>query len=897
LEARAAGRVLDLGGVRQRRVLAALLLNPNRTINASRLVEVAWDEDPPATARRQIQNRIAALRAILTRHGGFIDTTDSGYRLRVGPDELDAHRFDDLVAGGRAAGDTAALRAALALWRGPALAGLGGTVLEREATVLEERRLGVIEECLELELAAGMHADVVAELRTLVAENPLRERFVRQLMLALHRSGRQAEALAAYQELARRLADELGVDPAPELRQQYEAVLRENAGPRPVSPHAVPSQLPADVAAFTGRVADLARLDQLLSDGQAEPSVVISTITGTAGVGKTALAIHWAHRVRERFTDGQLYINLRGYDTGPPLKPIEALGRFLRALGVQPEKVPSDVDEAASLYRTLLTERRVLVLLDNAVSAEQLRPLLPGSATSLALVTSREALTGLVARDGAKRLALDALVETEAQALLVRILGADQVAAEPREASELCRLCGYLPLALRIAAANLAGGGGSIARYVADLSAGDRLAALEVGGDEQAAVRAAFGRSYAALPDPAQRMFRLLALAPGPDADLHAAAALAGTTTGRARPLLDRLVSAHLVDERRPGRFSYHDLLRLYATDLVDATDRRAALERLLDFYVQTAHRAALLLFPQRDAVAPPPGQHLPVPTFGEPADALAWFSAEHLGLVEAVGLAAAEGFDRAAWQLAWNMTDYFYRQGHWPDMAFTQRHGLTAAQRLGDVAGQARLERGLANAHLRLNRYAEARHHFDRSLGFYVADEDRVGQARAYLDLMSLSEREDRLDDSLGYGEQALEVSRAAGYDTGQARALNMIGWLFARRGDYEAALHRCEQALELQRVLGDSYGEANTWDSVGYVRHHLGDFDGATVAYRNSVQIHREIGSRAGQAVVSGRLADVHLAAGDEKTARQLWRTALDILDELDHPAAEGIRTKLRS
>ena len=899
LEVRVAGRVLDLGGVRQRRVLAAMLLSPNRTVNATRLVEVAWDEDPPATARRQIQNRVAALRAVLTRHGAFIDTTDAGYRLRVGPGELDAKVFEELVAKGRAATDAAILREALELWRGPALAGLGGMMLEREAAGLEERRLGVQEECLELELAEGGHARVVAELRTLVAEHPLRERFVKLLMLALYRSGRQAEALAAYRELARRLADELGVDPAPELRRQYEAVLREEAGhvagPRPVPIYTVPAQLPADVAGFTGRVDELARLDQLLSDGQIDPAVVISTITGTAGVGKTALAIHWAHRVRDKFVDGQLYVNLAGYDSTPPLRPIQTLGGFLRALGVPSKQVPSDVDEAAALYRTLLAERRVLVVLDNAASAEQVRPLLPGSPASLALVTSREALTGLVARDGARRLALDVLNNDEARALLALVLGAERVAAEPEPADELARLCGYLPLALRIAAAKLANGG-SIAGGVADLSAGDRLAALEVYGDEQSAVRAAFDRSYAALPEPEQRMFRRLGLAPGPDAGLPAAAALAGTSTAQARSLLDRLVTAHLVDERRPGRYSYHDLLRLYAADLVDADERQAALGRFFDVHLHTAHSAALLLFPQRDSVAlPPPGPLVSVPELAESADALAWFSVEHPGLVEAVRLAVAEGFDRAAWLLAWNMTDYFYRQGHWGDMATTQALGLAAAQRLADLAGQARLERGLASAYIRLGRCAEAHVHLGRAIDFYGADGDRTGQARAYLDLVSLSELEDRLTEALSYADQALEVSRSAGYDIGQARALNMIGWLRARRGDYEAALSSCEQALELQRQLGDRYGEANTLDSLGYVRHHLGDLDGAIVAYRSSIQVHREIGGRAGQAVVSGRLGDTYAAAGDQETARHLWRTALDVLDELSHSAADSVRAKL--
>jgi len=910
IEVRADGRGLDLGGVRQRRVLAALLRSPNRTVSVSRLVEAAWDDDPPATARRQVQNRVAALRAVLTRHGGFIDTTEAGYRLRVGPGELDAQLFDDLVAQGRTVADPAVLRRALRLWRGPALSGLGGALLEREAAGLEEQRLGVVEECLELELAAGGHAGVVAELGTLVAEHPLRERFVGQLMLALYRSGRQADALVAYRELSGRLAEELGIDPGPELRRQYEAILREEAAlaaPAPVptgpagppsgavAPRSVPAQLPADVAGFTGRSADLARLDRLLSDGQTEPVVVISAISGTAGVGKTAVAVHWAHRVRDKFADGQLYVNLRGYDPTPPLRPVDALCGFLRALGVPGERVPADVDEAAALYRTLLADRRVLVLLDNAASAEQVRPLLPGAPACLALVTSRDALRGLVALDGARRFALDVLDPREAYALLARVLGADRVAAEPQAAAELARLCGYLPLALRIAAANLTDGD-SIAGYVAGLASGDRLGGLEVGGDEQAAVRAAFDRSYRCMPEPAQRMFRRLGLAPGPDAGVAAAAALAGTSAPEAESLLDRLAAAHLVDQRRPGRYGQHDLLRLYAAEQVDADERRPALGRLLDHLLHTAHRAALLLYPHRDVVPlPPSGPDVPHVELPDAAAALAWFSAEYAGLVDAIRLAGADGHDGYAWRLAWTMTDYFYRQGHWHEMAETQLIGLAAAQRLADLAGQARLQRGLASAYIRLGRYDEADAHLGHALDLYGALGDPAGQARTQLDLASLSERRGRFADALEHAERALDLSRVAGYETGQARALSATGRMRALRGDYPGALTPCEQALELQQRLGDRYGEASTQDNLGYIRHHLGDVELAVQHYRRSIEVHRDIGSRAGHAVVSGRLGDAHAAAGDLDTARDLWRYALEVLDELGHPGAEDLRTKL--
>ncbi|HEX2773546.1 MAG TPA: BTAD domain-containing putative transcriptional regulator, partial [Micromonosporaceae bacterium] len=559
-EVRAGGRLIDVGPVRQRRILAALLLHANHAVSLSRLVEVAWDDDPPATARRQVQNRVAALRRVLTPAGGSIDAHGSGYLLRVEPGALDAVAFDKLAERGHAASDPKLLREALLLWRGPALSGLGGTVLDREATGLEERRLAVLEECLELELAEGRHSQIVAELRTPIAEHPLRERFVALLMVALYRCGRQAEALAAYGELAGRLADELGIDPGPELRRLHEAVLREEsslAAPTPpvrvASGAVTPAQLPADVSGFTGRMADVARLDRLLSDGQIERAVVISAISGTAGVGKTALAVHWAHLVRDKFGDGQLYLNLRGHARDAPLPPIDAVTSLLRGLGVAPERIPPELDDAAALYRTLLADRRVLVLLDDAANAEQVRPLLPGGSANLVLITSRDTLAGLVARDGARRITLTTLDQDEAYALLARTLGPERVAAQPAATAELARLCAYLPLALRIAAANIADEA-SIGEYAAQLADGNRLAALAIAGDDQAAVRSVFDLSYQTLSEPVRRTFRLLGLVPGPDVTVDAAASVTAVEPAEARQLLGQLVAGHLIEQRPDGR-------------------------------------------------------------------------------------------------------------------------------------------------------------------------------------------------------------------------------------------------------------------------------------------------------------------------------------------------------
>jgi DNA-binding SARP family transcriptional activator len=411
LEVVADGRPLNLGGLGQQRLLAALLLSANRSMSVARLAEAVWDDAPPPNARRQLQNRVATLRAVLARGGAAnaIITTPVGYLLRIDPDQLDAARFDAAVARARSTADAATairlLRDALATWRGPAIAGIGGPALERAAAALDERRLTAVEDCLGLELAAGRHSQLVAELTRLVGEHPTRERLVGHLMLALWHSGRQADALAAYHRFVRLLAGELKLEPGPVIRRLHEAILRGEQD-RPV-PAGRPAQLPPGIVPFTGHEDALCQLDKLLSNHHGGTAVVIAALTGPSGSGKTALAVHWAHRVRDRFPDGQLHVDLGGCGPGP-IGPHDALAHFLRALGVPADDVPTDVEAAAATYRSLLADRRMLVLLDNAVAADQVRPLLPGSPGCLVVVTSRDRLAGLVATNGAHRIALDA---------------------------------------------------------------------------------------------------------------------------------------------------------------------------------------------------------------------------------------------------------------------------------------------------------------------------------------------------------------------------------------------------------------------------------------------------------------------------------------------------------
>ncbi|HEU4423406.1 MAG TPA: BTAD domain-containing putative transcriptional regulator, partial [Pilimelia sp.] len=568
------------GRSRQERTLAALLLDANQIVPVGRLVDAVWDDEPPRTARKLIQNSVSALRQQLAGSAEVVSSS-AGYLLRVPDGQLDLTIFEEATARARrsaAAGDAASavedLRTALALWRGPALAGLTGRVIEARAASLDEARIAAIEECLTQELTLGRHHEVAGELSAAVTDHPLRERLVGLLMLALHRSGRRAEALMAFQQLRARLAEELGLDPGAELCRLHEAVLRADPTLDPVPPAAlgaptaapVPAQLPADVPDFTGRDDHLKQLDKLATDPGTVTTVVVTAISGTAGVGKTALAVHWAHRVSDRFGDGQLYVNLRGFDpSGSVMDPAEAIRGFLQALAVPPESIPGSLAAQVGLYRSLLAGRRMLIMLDNARDAEQVRPLLPGTPGCLVVVTSRAQLPGLVTA-GAHPLTLDLLAPAEARDLLTRRLGADRLAADPDAVDEIITRCARLPLALTVVAARAAYSPSfRLATIAAELRhTRGGLDAFD-SGDTATDVRAVFSWSYRALSPDAARLFRLLGIHPGPDISTPAAASLAGIPPDQARPLLAELARAHLITEHRPGRYAFHDLMRAYA--------------------------------------------------------------------------------------------------------------------------------------------------------------------------------------------------------------------------------------------------------------------------------------------------------------------------------------------
>jgi DNA-binding SARP family transcriptional activator len=655
------GRPADAGHARQRAVLSVLLLDAGRVVPPEALIDRVWGEDPPRSVRNVVYGYVARLKALIASgqdHSVSLSRCTGGYLLNARPDQVDVWRFRRLVAeAAAAAGDDeragAALGQALALWRGPALAGLDSPWLNAMRTTLELERAAAVLDLGDIRLRRGEHAALAGELTGQAAAAPTDERLIGQLMLALYRCGRQADALRWYEQTRRHLADELGADPGPPLAALHQQILRADpclaapaaasqagapgAGIPPTGRDAapVPRELPADVSAFTGRTAELRQLDQLLTSRATHANrvsaAVISAVSGTAGVGKTALAVHWAHHAADMFPDGQLHVNLRGYDPALPLTAADALAVFLRALGVPDDDIPAGEDRRAARYRSLLAGQRMLVVVDNARTAEQVRPLLPGAPTCAVVVTSRDSLAGLVARDGAARLDLDVLPLDDAVILLRELVGA-RADAEPAAVAELARQCSRLPLALRVAA-ELAAARQEVplVDLIAELADEQRrLDVLDADGDPRTAVSTVFSWSYKHLDPDLARAFRLTSLHPGPDFDSYAVAALMASTLDRARRMLEALARAHLIHPTGPSWYGMHDLLRVYGRGLTDAEEGKEqaleALARLTDHYV---HAAA-------SAIGPPCPSVVPTPALMEQIETPRWLVEQRAVLIAA---------------------------------------------------------------------------------------------------------------------------------------------------------------------------------------------------------------------------------------------------------------------
>jgi len=660
----------------------------------------------------------------------------------------------------------------------------------------------------------------------------------------------------------------------------------------------VPRQLPAAAPHFAGRERELSTLTGWLDAGTAAGQAVILAIGGTAGVGKTALALHWAYQARHRFPDGQLYVNLRGFDaSSAPVAPAEAITGLLEALDVPAGRVSSRLDARAGLYRSLVAGRRMLILLDNARDEAQVRPLLPGSSTCVVLVTGRSQLAGLVAVEGARPLTLDVLSETEARQLLASHLGADRVAAEAVEVAELTALCARLPLALAITAARAA------LRPVfplASLAAGlrdirQRLDWLGT-GDQAADVQAVFSWSYQLLGDAAARMFRLLGGHPGPDISEAAAASLAAISRPAARVALSELTRANLLQERAPGRFSLHDLLRAYAAGLGDDQERRSAVGRVLDHYLHTARDAMGLVYPNAYQIsAPPPGPGEPPESFPGPQQARAWLQAEYRVLVAAAAAAADSGLDTHAWQLPAVLREHFDRRGYYTDWARCQRLALVAADRLGDHAAQAIVHQFLGEALIHLCRWDDAHRHLHDALKLYRRLGDHAGQASCHFHIGCIFEYQEDHRQALSHHRRSLRLFRAAGYLTGEAFALNGVGWDNALLGNYQQALSYCGKALELHHKSGNRLGEALTLDSLGYCCHQADRYNEAVAYYQQALHAYADADDRYFRAITLIHLGETHQANGHHEATLDLWQQALTIFDDLQHPDAAPTRAKL--
>jgi len=671
----------------------------------------------------------------------------------------------------------------------------------------------------------------------------------------------------------------------------------------------VPRQLPAAVAGFAGRAAELGELARLVEEGVTPGgAVVISAIGGTAGIGKTALAVQFAHQVADRFPDGQLYVNLRGFDpAGMPMAPAEAVRAFLDALGVPSRLIPVSLDAQAALYRSLLAGRRVLVVLDNARDSEQVRPLLPGSSGCCVVVTSRSRLTGLIA-DGARPLTLGLLTDADARLLLARRLGEARVAAHAGAAGEIIGGCARLPLALSVVAARAAANPEfpltALARELRDIDG--RLQVLD-SGEAAASVTAVFSWSYQQLSEQGARLFRLLGRHPWPEFTAPTAASLAAVPLTTARPLLAELARACLITEQVPGRFAFHDLLRAYAVEQARLTDGEAELAaaelRMFDHYLRTAYDAMLTVYPARPRLelpSPPPG--VSPERHDAYEDVIGWFRAERDTLLAAVALLGDRGahqhnrgMDAYCWQLAWSSAPMLMRLGEYPRIEAALRTGLSAAERLGDLSARGRVHTDLGYAYTRLGELAEADWHLRRALDIFAISGDWAGVGLAYHGLTVLLDEQGRHADALPHAREALRLRSSFGDRTVVAYAENTVGWIYANLGQHAEALSHCQRALELHLELGVRSGAADTLDSIGFAYAGLGDHQQAIVHFQRAVEMFQEIGDPRGESEALIHLGDAYLALGQDDETRQSWERALALVTVTPGGDTSPVRARL--
>ncbi|GGU25146.1 AfsR/SARP family transcriptional regulator [Lentzea flava] len=832
------GRHVHVPPGKRRVVLAALLLRPGQVVGVDELIElVGGSRGALQTTVGRLREDLGVPELVLTRPGGYL--------LDVRPDEVDVHRFGQLEP-----------REALQLWRGRPFADIGSDALERDhVPALTEKYLATLEARIEQDLRGGLHEQLVPELRSLTRRNPTRERMWAQLIVALHRCDRQTEALQAYDDIRTRLAEELGLDPGRDLQKAHQQVLTADNRPR------ARNDLPGDIPDFAGRAGDL---DAILA---AVPSgcVAITAIDGMAGIGKTTLAVRAAHRLAPRFPDAQLFVDLHSYTEGvEPRTPSDALLALLTALGVPAQDIPDGLDARAARWRAEMAHRKALVVLDNAGSAAQVRPLLPGS--GLVLVTSRRRLVDL---DAAHTISLDVLSEEDSLKLLVSIAGKKADSAASRE---IVRLCGYLPLAVRIVGARWRTRPAWSAQDVTRRLAEHRLTELAAG---ERSVAGAFALSYQQLTPEQQRLFRRLGLHTGDDWDAHLAAAVIGSTRAEAERLLDELLDVHLVQQQENGRYRFHDLLADHAKASVEPEEKDETIVRILDHYLHGAAASALRIAPGRPQIHEDV-TYEPVdpPVFATPVEALAWQEAERRNLKAAVYLAAYEGHYRYAWQLPHHFAHFLLLRGLGRERIEVQSVALAAARHLGDLEARAEALRGLGSAYLGQENHAEAEKHLQEALGLMRQTGNLRGEAST-LGLLGMIARErQEFDKAMEHFQRGLVLMRQAGAPTGEANALQHIGIVHAERGQADEALAHLERSLTLLKDHGDVRSYAGVMHDIAYVHFGLFNDEECVSWAERSLAAYRESGDRRAESIARAEFAYWRYQMGDFPAVREMAR-----------------------
>ncbi|MFD9479132.1 BTAD domain-containing putative transcriptional regulator [Streptomyces nojiriensis] len=936
---------LRLGGAIQERVLCVLLLEAGRVVPVARLVEATWEKDPPVTAAHQVRKAVADLRRRIPTGTEVIATDGPGYRVVVADDQVDLLRFDALTKaagqalreGGRSEA-AEALRSALALWRGSVLSGTGGPVIEAAAIALEERRLAAAEQFFDLSLALGESGELISGLRALITQHPLRETLRGQLMLALYRSGRQAEALKEYGEVRELLVDELGIDPGPRLAKLYEAILRDSpelaaperpapvitAPPRTVpgpaapvdpvpepavpvpavaegaapetpartepdregepgtrvAPADAPCTLPYDLPDFTGRAKELAELfDYVQDEGRGgERYARIVAIDGMGGMGKTTLAVRAAHRLAGRYPDGQLHIDLHGFTPGrQPVTPTAALDGLLRTLGTPGDRIPEDLEGRTALWRSKLDGRRMLLLFDNAVDAAQIRPLLPASPGSLALITSRGRLLDL---DGVEWVSIGMMEPEDSTSLMAETLGTTRVAAEPAASAELAELCGHLPLALRIATARLRNRPRWTVRYLVERLRDEKRRMDELSSGERS-VAATLRLSYLAMDEEYRTAFRILSLYPCAGTDVHSAAALLGTAVRDAEDALEFLLDVHLVQQPDIGLYTFHDLVRSFAQSLrgpATADDDAAAVERLLGYYLTTSDAACEVLFPSRErrptGIPPYQGER---PSFRDTEQALSWFDREQAGLLAAVSLAERCGHDRYAACLSRNVGFHLHTHGQLDEFWSVGHLAVAAARRLDDPALLGISLANLGAACWKLGRFEEGLEVATEARDTAIRAGDRHTEANSESTIGLLMSMLGRYEEALPLVERSVSMAQELGNPRAESESLTILSTLYERWGRFPEAAEVARRAIEIDRDLGYRSNEIVALTDLAFAQVGLGEFADADASLERARDLCDETRSPGDVALVLALSAQVAHERGDAVQARAFAERSL--------------------